>query len=58
VIHRLASSRLVKLVAAFVGWFEHAGVVAINIEWLSKGSLVVLVMLVVFLVLFSVKEAM
>jgi hypothetical protein len=55
VIHRLASSRLV---AAFVGWFEHAGVVAINIEWLSKGSLVVLVMLVVFLVLFSVKEAM
>ena len=56
-IHKLASSRLFKMLAAFLGWFEHAGVVAMNVEWLSKGSLLVVAVLVILLIVFSAKEA-
>lgn len=54
--HKMASSRLIKLSAAFLTWFEHAGVVAINVEWLSRGSLVVVAGVVIVFVVFSIKE--
>lgn len=55
-LHKMASSRSIKLVAAFLTWFEHAGVVAINVEWLSRGSLAVVAGVVIVFVVFSVKE--